>query len=87
MTQGDLSPARNIVFINYLKYLARILLPGSGMVEWSSAALSSRFLEPLLHPWSLAASGLLGGGGSAGMDALGQGVRVVWRLFGLLLSL
>jgi hypothetical protein len=57
------------------------------MVEWSSAALSSRFLEPLLHPWSVAAAGVLGGGGTAGIDALAQGVRIVWRLFGLLLSL
>jgi hypothetical protein len=56
------------------------------MVEWSSASLASRFLEPLLHPWAVVAGGVLGGG-DAGLDALAQSARVVWRLFGLLLSL
>jgi hypothetical protein len=57
------------------------------MVEWSSAALASRFLEPLMHPWSVAAVSVLSGGGSAGIDVLTGGARIAWRLFGLLLSL
>ena len=62
------------------------MLAPLGMLEWSSAALASRFLEPLLHPWSVAAVSTLSGG-SAGADVLTQGARVVWRLFGVLLSL
>lgn len=51
-----------------------------------TAALASRFLEPLTHPW--AAVGVsLAGGGLPWNDVSTEAVRVAWRILHLLLSL
>jgi hypothetical protein len=56
------------------------------MLHWTSASLASRFLEPLVHPWSIVPAAVLGGDGG-GLDLLTQAFRVVWRLASVLLSL
>jgi hypothetical protein len=56
------------------------------MFDWTSTTLANRFLEPLVHPWSIVPTAVLGGDGG-GLDLLTQGLRVVWRLAGVLLSL
>ncbi|MGV8040583.1 MAG: hypothetical protein AB2L07_11040 [Thermoanaerobaculaceae bacterium] len=66
--------------------MARILKYGWAMMVPPTAALASRFLEPLTHPW--AAVGVsLAGGGLGWNDVSTEAVRVAWRILHLLLSL
>lgn len=50
------------------------------------AAVASRFLEPLTHPWAVIGGGVLGGGAASG-DAALIVVRLALRLIRLLLVL
>ena len=52
----------------------------------SASVLATRFLEPLTHPWAVVGGGLAGGG-ALWADTLVQGIRLAFRLLGLLLSL
>ncbi|HPC82966.1 MAG TPA: hypothetical protein P5234_06165 [Thermoanaerobaculaceae bacterium] len=66
--------------------MARFLMGESAMMVPPTAALASRFLEPLTHPWAAVVASLTGGG-PAWNDASFEAVRVAWRLLQLLLSL
>lgn len=48
--------------------------------------LAGRFLEPLVHPWTAAAGGVLSAG-VFGQDVAVVALRVAWRLLRLLLAL
>jgi hypothetical protein len=48
--------------------------------------LAGRFLEPLAHPWTAAAGGVLSAG-VLGQDVAIVALRVAWRLLRLLLAL
>ncbi|HLE60223.1 MAG TPA: hypothetical protein VI700_01670 [Thermoanaerobaculaceae bacterium] len=52
----------------------------------SASVLATRFLEPLTHPWAVVGGGLAGGG-ALWADTLVHGIRLAFRLLGLLLSL
>lgn len=56
------------------------------MMVPSSAALASRFLDPLTHPWA-AVGAALSGGGIGWNDVSTIAVRAAWRLLHFLLSL
>ena len=58
-----------------------------GMMPFPTATvLADRVLEPLSRPWAALGAGLLGGG-ALYPAALGDGLRLGWRLLCLLLAL
>lgn len=57
-----------------------------GMMVMPSASLTSRFLEPMTHPWAVVGASVAGGG-VAWSDASQEAIRVAWHLLHLLLSL
>ena len=58
-----------------------------GMIPLPTATvLADHVLEPLSRPWAALGAGLLGGG-ALYSGALGDGVRLGWRLLCLLLAL
>ncbi len=70
----------------YLHQLAWFLLPSSGMLPTTLAAVASRFTEPLSHPLAVLTAGFFSPG-SFGEQAVWPVARVAWRLLHVLLAL